>query len=287
MAAAVARAGASVVRVAGRRRHPASGVVWSADGVIVTAHHVVERKREISVGLPDGRTLVAELAGRDPSTDLAVLRVDAQDLESAEWAAADTLRVGQLVLALGRPGQSIQATLGVLSALGGAWRTRAGGRVDAYLNTDVLMYPGFSGGPLIDTAGRLLGINSSALRRGASMALPAATVQRTVETLLAHGGMRRGYLGVSTQPVPLPDTLAEELSQSTGLLVTHVEPKSPAAEGGLLMGDTIVALGGEAIRHHDDLLGLLSGDQIDVSLPVRVVRAGELLGLDVTVGERS
>ena len=158
--------------------------------------------------------------------------------------------------------------------------------MDSYLQTDVLMYPGFSGGPLVDTAGRFLGLNSSALRRGASVTLPAATLEATVETLLAHGQMRQGYLGISTQPVSLPEELAEELEQATGLLLTHIEPEGPAAEAGLLLGDTIVSLGEEAVRHHDDLLALLSGNRVGVSLPVRLLRAGELHTCSVTIGER-
>jgi S1-C subfamily serine protease len=246
----------------------------------------VEQKRDINVGLPDGGKLAAELVGRDPTTDLAVLRVEAQDLDTGTRAVEDSTKVGQMVFALGRPDHTVQATLGVVSALGGPWRTRAGGQIDRFLKTDVLMYPGFSGGPLVDAAGRVLGLNSSALRRGASMAVPAVTLDRTIETLLAHGVMRRGYLGVSTQPVPLPEELAEEMNQVTGLLLAHVERDSPAADAGLLLGDTIVALGDYAIRHHDDLLAGLGSERVGASLPIRVLRAGELHELTVTVGER-
>ncbi|MCB0054565.1 MAG: trypsin-like peptidase domain-containing protein, partial [Caldilinea sp.] len=192
MAGLAESAGQSVVRVEGRNRLPASGVVYAADGIIVTSHHVVERDDKLRVGLPTGETVDAELVGRDPGTDLAVLRVAATGLTPAAWVDAGDLRVGNLILALGRPGQSVQATLGIVSALGGAWRTGGGGEIDRYLQTDVVMYPGFSGGPLTTADGRFGGINSSALARGVSVTIPAATVARVVATILAHGRMPRG-----------------------------------------------------------------------------------------------
>ena len=284
LADAVETAGQSVLRVEARRRMPATGIAWSADGAIVTAHHVVQRDENITVGLPDGQEAGASLVGRDPTTDLAVLRTDAR-LQPPAWVEADDLKVGQLVLALGRPGRTVQATLGIVSALGQSWRTAAGGTVDRYLQTDVVMYAGFSGGPLVDVAGRVVGLNSSALLRGVSPALPVATLRRVAETLLAHGRMRRGYLGVSTQRVRLPDALAEQLGQETGLLVANVVADSPAARGGLFLGDTVVAVAGEPVRHHDDLLARLGGDQIGQTLSIRVLRGGQVQDVDVVVGE--
>ncbi len=286
LAAAVEAAGPSVVRVEARRRLPASGIVWSADGLIVTAHHVVERDDSIRVGLPDGQTVPANLIGRDPTTDLALLRAKASGLAPAAWAAAETLRVGHLVLALGRPGQTVMATLGIVSALKKDWRTPAGGQFDHYLQTDALMYPGFSGGPSVDATGRIIGLNSSALVRGVSLAVPAATVRRVADALLAHGRIKRGYLGVAAQPVRLPASLAAQLGQETGLLLGSVEPGSPAERGGLFMGDTIVALAGHPVRHLDDLLALLSGDQVGQSVPVRIVRGGQVLEVTVVIGEQ-
>ena len=284
LADAVETAGQSVLRVEARRRMPATGIAWSADGAIVTAHHVVQRDENITVGLPDGQEAGASLVGRDPTTDLAVLRTDAR-LQPPAWVEADDLKVGQLVLALGRPGRTVQATLGIVSALGQSWRTAAGGTVDRYLQTDVVMYAGFSGGPLVDVAGRVVGLNSSALLRGVSPALPVATLRRVAETLLAHGRMRRGYLGVSTQRVRLPDALAEQLGQETGLLVANVVADSPAARGGLFLGDTVVAVAGEPVRHHDDLLARVGGDQIGQTLSIRVLRGGQVQDVDVVVGE--
>jgi S1-C subfamily serine protease len=287
LASIVGTAGLSVVRVEARRRLPASGVLWSPDGLIVTVHHVVERDKKISVGLSNGQTAEAELVGRDPSTDLAVLRAEVKDLTPPTWAGPDALKVGHLVLALGRPGKTVQATLGVVSALGGNWRTRGGGQIDHYLQTDVVMYPGFSGGPLVNASGHVVGINTSALMRGTSLALPTPTVQRVVEDLLAHGQVRRGYLGVGIQPVRLPETMAKQLGQETGLLLVSVEPGGPADKAGMFLGDTLVALDGQPVRHHDELLALLSGDRVGNKLPVSFLRGGQVQEQQVVVGERS
>lgn len=286
MAGLVEHAGAHVVRVDGRNRMAASGIVYGAGGVIVTAHHVVERDENVSVGLPDGRAVAASVVGRDPATDLAVLRVEAGELAEAVWVEAGELRVGNLMLALGRPGQTVQATLGVVSALGGAWRTGAGGEIDRYLQTDVVMYPGFSGGPLVAADGRLAGVNSSALARGVSVTIPSGTVKRVVETILAHGHMPRGYLGVGIQPVRLDAAMQEAQGQQTGLMVMSVEADSPAAAAGLLMGDVLVTVDGEPMRQLDDLQALLAGGRAGRQVAVRFIRAGALQEASVRVGQR-
>lgn len=287
LAAAVESAGRSVVGVSARRGHPASGIVWSADGVIVTAHHVVQRNEDITVTLPDGRAVAATLAGRDPSTDLAVLRAQASGLTVPSWAQPPAVQVGHVVLALGRPGDSIMATLGIVSALGEGWRTPAGGKISQYLQTDVVMYPGFSGGALVGAAGALLGMNTSGLLRGISIAVPAAGLAQVVEAILTRGGVRRGYLGVGAQPVRLPEALARQLGQETGLLLVGVEPGSPAERGGLLMGDTLVTIDGQPLRHLDDLLDYLGADRIGSAAQVRVVRAGQMSEQTVTIGEHA
>ncbi len=287
LASTVEALGPSTVRVEGRERLPATGIVWSADGVLVTAHHVVEQDENIGVGLADGRTVRAARVGRDPTTDVAVLRAEASGLAAPAWAAADQLRVGHLVLALGRPGHTVMATLGVVSALGQSWRTPAGGQIDRYLQTDITMYPGFSGGPLVSSGGEVIGLNSSALLRGVSITVPAATLRQVVQSLLAHGHVRRGYLGIGAQPVRLPAGLAQELGQETGLLLVSVEPGSPAEAGGLVLGDTIVALAGERVRHLDELLALLGGDRIGATTPVRIVRGGKVEERTVVVGEHA
>ena len=286
MAGLVETTGVSLVRVEARRRLPASGIVWSADGLIVTAHHVVKRDDEIRVGLPDGRIVEATLVGRDPTTDLALLRASATDLSAAQWVNAADLRVGHLALALGRPGHTVQATFGIISALGGEWRTPRGGQIDRYMQTDVVMYPGFSGGALVMADGRIAGINSSALARGVSLTVPTTTIQRVAKTLLAHGRMPRGYLGVGIQPVRLAEKVQEELSQETGLMVMSVEPDAPAGQAGLVQGDVIVLLDSQPTRHLDDLQTLLAGDRVGKSVPVKIVRGGQLQDVAVEISSQ-
>ena len=285
LAEIVKSAGPAVVRVEGRRRLPASGIVWSEDGIVVTAHHVVERDEGLSVGFGEDQKADAELVGRDPTTDLAVLRVEGIELSPATSAGLDDLNVGHLVLALGRPGRTVQATLGITSALGTSWRTAAGGSIDRYLQTDVVMYPGFSGGPLVDAKGKVLGLNTSALR-GVSLTIPSLTVDRVVESILSHGRVQRGYLGVGVQPVKLPEALAEELGQETGLILISVEPDTPAEAGGLTLGDTLLSVHGEPVRRLDDLLSMLSADLVGEEVMVRILRGGDVREQKVTVGER-
>ncbi len=287
LAGAVEAAGPHIVRVEGRRRLPASGVVFAADGVIVTAHHVLEQDENIGIGLADGRTVTATVIGRDPTTDVALLRAQVSGLPVATWVSADTLHVGHLALAMGRPGQSVMATLGIVSALKKDWRTPAGGQLDYYLQTDALMYPGFSGGPLVSADGKFLGINTSAMLRGVTLTVPAGTLRRVADALLAHGRVRRGYLGVTAQTVRLPAALAEQAGQQTGLLLGAVEPNSPAELGGLFMGDTIIGLDGQPVRELDDLLALLTGERVRQAVPVRIVRGGQISEVRVVIGEQA
>ena len=238
LADAVSNAAAGLVRVEGRERLPATGIGCDAEGLILTAHHVLERDENINVGFEDGETVTAELVGRDQATDLALLRTSKRGSSVPAWAGPEDLRVGHMVLALGRPGKNVQATLGIVSALGDSWRTPAGGPVDRYLQTDTVMYPGFSGGPLVDVQGRFVGLNTSALLRGVSITVPAPTLNRVVQDLSEHGSVRRAYLGVGAQPNRLPDGIAKDLGQETGLLLVSVEQGSAAEEGGLFLGDT-------------------------------------------------
>jgi len=264
----------------------ASGIVWSADGLILTSNHGVERDDNLRVGLPDGSVVDATLVGRDPTTDVAVLRV-AGTLTPATWVETADVQVGHLVLALGRPEGDVQATLGVVSAVSGEWRTMAGGRVDVYLQTDVVMYPGFSGGALIGADGAMLGMNSSSLARGVSLTLPTVTLKRVVATLATHGRVKRGYLGVSAQPVRLPAALETQLGQESGLMLTAVESGSPAETSGLHLGDTLYHIAGQPVRQMDDLMAVLSGDRVGQSVPARVLRGGQSIDVSITIGERN
>ncbi len=286
LAGLVEMAKASIVRVEGRRRMPASGIVWSADGVVVTAHHVLTRDENITVGLDSGEEVRAGLIGRDPTTDLAVLRLPKTGLPILQQLPADQLKVGQLALAAGRPGEGIEAAMGVISSLGESWRTPAGALVDRFVQSDVTPFPGFSGGPLLDAAGQLIGLNTSALLRSAMLTLPVLTIQRVVAALLAHGRIRRGYLGIGSQVVRLPEALSESLKQKTGLLIISVEPGSPSDHAGLLMGDTLVSLAGLALTDMDDLYTALSTDRISTSQVVRFIRGGQVQETQVLLGER-
>ena len=289
LAAIVEAVSASTVRIEARRRLPATGMVWSADGLIVTTHHVIRTPDRIQVGLANGEMAPARLVGRDPSTDLAVLQIDGMTLTPTPWAPADQLdlKVGQLALALGRPGEATQAALGLINALGEAWRAPTGARIDQYVQTDVVMYPGFSGGPLVDASGRVVGVNTSALLRNVSLTLPVATLRRVVAMLVDHGRVRRGFLGLSTQPVRLPEEVANQMGQETGLILTAVETGSPAEQGGLLLGDTLITLDGVAMRQPDDLIAFLVPDKIGAAVAVKLLRGGEVLEVEVTVGERA
>lgn len=285
LASAVERAATSIVSVYARRRQPASGVAF-AGGVIVTADHVIEQEEEIAVGLPDGKRVTAKLAGRDSGTDLAVLRPDGN--APAPLATGGAARPGTIVLAVGRPGAGGPVvSLGVVSSVGGPARTWRGGQLEGFIRTDATMYPGFSGGPLIDASGAMLGINTTGLSRGSGLTLSVATVQRIVGQLVQHGKVRRGFLGISSQPLRLPEGLAEKAGgQTTGLLIVGTEPDGPAERGGVLVGDILVGLAGAAVKDTDDLQSQLGGERIGQALPVKVLRGGEPRELSVTIGER-
>jgi S1-C subfamily serine protease len=289
LAGAVERAARHVVTVKARRRMPSSGIAWPGEGVIVTADHAVEMDEGITLGLPDGSTIPAELVGRDPGTDLAVLRVKEAGLVAAEVAGAEEVRVGSLVLALGRQAEDgPMATVGIVSALAGPWRNRRGGMIDRLIQTDVTMYPGFSGGPLVDAWGRVAGMNSSHLAGGVSMAVPSSLINSVVQAILSQGRVRRGYLGLRTQTVGLPPELVQRhsLAQQSGLMVVRVEPGGPAEGAGLMLGDVLVALGGQPVRDPDELQGMLGSDRVGAAVQARVIRGGELKDIGVTLGER-
>jgi S1-C subfamily serine protease len=287
LAKIVADRAPSIVRVEARHRTPSSGVVWAADGAIVTADHAVEREEDIRIGLPSGESVTATLVGRDPTTDVAVLRAQAAGLVPATWSDPAAAGVGTLVLALGRPGKTVRARLGIISALGDGWRTPAGGELDRYLETDVGMAFGFSGGLLLDATGGALGMNTAGLLRRTALAVPALTLRRVVEMLLTHGRIRRGYLGIGAHAVRLPGALREQLGQRTGVIVLSVEPKSPADQGGIVLGDVIVAIAGTPVRHLDDVLGALGPDAIGKPAVVRLIRGGALQELSLTAADRA
>jgi len=287
MVQAVAKASDSTVLVNARRRLPASGIAYTSE-LILTADHVVERDEDLSIMLADGTLLPATIAGRDPGNDLALLRLEKPGLKEAEKASQEA-RVGQLVLALGRPGQEgIEASMGIVSAIGGPVRTGGGGLLERYLRTDVIPFPGFSGGPLIDTEGRVLGLNTSGLAHGASITIPAALAWTDAENLARFGYVKRGYLGIRSQSVALPADSPKALGreQDQGLLLVSVESGSPAEAGGLMVGDILVGIEGHAVNNHDELMVFLTGGAVGKPTSIQVLRGGQPLTLTVTIGER-
>ena len=291
LAGAVETAGGATVRVNARRRLPATGIVWAADGAgstIVSANHVVERDEDITVTTHDGRELAAQLVGRDPGSDLAILRVEGTALTPATRATEAEPKVGTLILALGRAG-ALSATIGIVSAVGGPWEGGRGQRFARLISSDAPMFPGFSGGPLVDAAGRVLGLLSSHLGRGQTLAIPANEVDRIATSLQTHGKVRRGYLGIGAQPVALPAGLkqAQGLTQDHGLLLVTVEDDGPAGRGGLTLGDIIIAIQDRPVQGLDDLRGSLGPDSVGQAIPVRILRGGQPQAVTVTVGEQS
>ena len=284
LAGIVEKVGASVVRVDDGTRMTATGIIWSADGIVVTTSHGVERDEDVRIELQDGTRLPATLVGRDPDTDIAALRVEAAGLPALQIAADDTAKAGQIVLALGRPGNSgLHATLGIITA---RLESQSEGGLETVLHTDAGFYPGFSGGPLVNAAGQMVGLNNLMFGRGRGVSLGSAIVRHVVEGLLAHGKMPRGYLGVRTQAAALPAHLVEslQLSQESGLLIVQVEPKSPAEQSGLLLGDTLLGIGGQETSDVDSLRSQLRQHRAGQEIPLNLLRGGARLTLNVTLG---
>jgi S1-C subfamily serine protease len=283
LAAAVEHAGRAVFGVNARPRLGSAGVHWRP-GLIVTADHTVQVDEEVTVTRPDGREVTATVAGRDPAIDIAILKVDAPDVAVADVGDSDAVRVGHIVLAVG-PGP--RASWGVVSAIGAGRGARsAAGEV---LNLDLTLYPGFSGGPLVDVQGRVVGVNTSGASRQLQLAIPAAAVNRVLDELGRRGRIPRAYLGVGTQQVRLPEGLRQtfNLDQPTAVIVVDVQPNSPAAGAGLLIGDIIVSLGGTSITEPADLKSVLRPDRVGESTIASVIRGGEPRDLQIHVGERA
>lgn len=287
LADAVEQAGRSVVAVNARRRMSSSGVYWRS-GIIVTADHAIHRDEEITVVFPDGRTVTATLAGRDSGTDLALLKVPEADLPTVEINDPSLLRAGQIILAIARSGEgAISTSMGVISSIEGTWRTWHGGRIDQFIRPSLMLYPGFSGGPLVDAEGRVIGINIAGPRR-MTLAIPTATVNRVVEQLLQTGRVARGYLGLGMQPVRLPESLARSLNltKSGGVIVVSIEPDGPGDQAGVLLGDIVTALDGQSITDVGDVHRMLDPDRVGQPLTTQLVRGGTLIEVTITVGER-
>jgi S1-C subfamily serine protease len=278
----------SVVAVNARRHLSSSGVYWR-DGIIVTAAHTIRRTEDISVTFSSGQIVAASFAGADPTTDLAVLKVKSEELSIPHFGDTAQLLVGNLVLAVGRGAQrGLNATLGMIGALNGAWRTWRGGLIDQFIGLDLALHPGVAGGPLVDAHARVLGINTSALSRNIALAIPVSTVNRVVERLLEKGQMNRGYLGLGMRPVPLPEALKTtlKLSADSGLIVVTVDPEGPGGKAGVLFGDVIVALENTPVGSVRDLQAFLDPELVGKIITISLIRGGQLVKVDVTIGER-
>lgn len=278
----VEKASKSVVRVDARRGRAGTGIVWDS-GLVLTANHVVEQEDDIQV-VVDDKSSKATLVGRDPATDLALLKVDGLSAPAMGRSKVAELKPGQIVIAIGRPG-NLKATFGTISAVSSPWRGWRGSEIEHLIQTNAPLYPGFSGGPLVDADGRAVGMNSWVFGRGDGRAIAMDVAERVVESLRADGRIKRPYLGIGTQQVALPDPVKARVNQESGLLVVAVEPQSPADKAGLMQGDTVIGLDGTVTRSLEDLYSGLRQTKVGATQKLRVVRAGELKELTVTIGE--
>ncbi len=283
LAEAVRKGAASTVLVEARESYGASGYAYRPDRVL-TSNHVVEREGPITVRMPDGDAVEAALAGRDPASDLAVLRLQRPAASPGEQAQLEP-QVGQLVLALARPTEEgIQATLGVVSIVGGRYQVWPGSFVEQVMRTDAAAFPGFAGGPLVDPDGRFVGLNTFGLRFGSSLVISAPRALAIAEQLDRQGNLPRGYLGIRSQESELPRGISLGRKQETGLMVIGVEKGSPAEQGGLLVGDIVVAVAQSPCAEARELVQALA-DKAGQTVTLEVVRGAQPLRLEVKPGQ--
>jgi S1-C subfamily serine protease len=289
LAAAAEQVGASVVTLHARHRVPSSGIHWR-QGVLVTANHTVRREDDITVLIHGGKRVSAKLAGRDAGSDLALLKFD-QDSGVAipQFGDAATLKLANFVLALGRTRfGNLVASAGIVGGLGGEWRTWRGGRIDQSIRLDLALYPGFSGGPLVNVEGKVLGLNTNGFGRGRAVTIPVATVNRVVDELLDKGYIARPYLGIAMQPVAIPEALRGKLKSAAagGLMVLHVEPGGPADKAGIVLGDVIVELQGKPALDTEHIQDLLASAKVSDRIAATLIRGGSPVELSIALGER-
>ncbi len=286
LAELVEKSAAPVVAVHGRPRFNSSGLHWSP-GVVVTAEHTLRHDDGIFVTTSAGDKLPAEVAGREPGTDLAVLRV--KDLASATLQHADRSqpRPGALIVAIGRNRESAHAALGIVSSLAGPSQTWRGGKLDQVIRLDVALHPVASGSAVVDSSGKLVGMATPILSRAAAFAVPHTTVERVVQVLLAHGRLPQGYLGAGLQPIALPEHLTKGLglTASSGLMTVSVDQDAPAGKAGLTIGDVLLELNGQAVERPETMRPLLA-DMVGKTVAARILRGGQLMTLQIAVAER-
>ncbi len=287
----VEKAAAAVLTVHGRRRFPSGGVQWRK-GIVVTANHTVRRDEGVTVTLADGRVVPATMAGHDPSTDLAILKIQEAEAALPEIGESASLKVGHLALAVGRVDGVPRASLTAIGLLGGPWHTWYGGEIEQLIRLDRELHPTLSGGPLVDTRGRVLGINTSGLSRILGVTIPAMTVNRVVQVLLERGHVPRGYLGLGFLSIPLPYNLQGQMlghfDSTVGrcLIVLSVEPDGPAGRAGILVGDLLVGLDGVPVRDTDDVQRVLGAERVGKGVTASIIRGGNPIEVSITVSER-
>ncbi len=283
----------SIVAIDARPRVATSGVVWR-EGVIVSTNHTIRRDDNITIAFHDGRTVAATLIGRDAGTDLAVLKIDDEEmvksLKPAEIGSSNVAKVGNLVLAVGRTSAEggVTASFGIINNIGGAWRTWRGDEIERFISLDLAIYLGFSGGALVNSDGKVLGINTSAFGRGLALTIPAETVNRVVDVLLTKGKITKPYLGIGTQVVPIPETLRGKLGleQLSGLMMLTVEADGAAEKAGVLIGDVLLSIDDKPTLEPADVQAALWGKEAGNTVNAKVLRGGELIEIEIVLGER-
>ena len=286
LAATVERTAASIVAVHGRRGIGSSGIIWR-DNLILTSNEGLRSEEGVKVLLPDGQVVAARVRGRDSGTDLAVLEAEVSGLRALEFASDTTLKAGQLALAVGRTANTGPITsFGMISGVSGEWKTWRGGAIDPFVRLDISVYPTQSGGAAVDASGKLIGVISTGLSRSSVLAVTATTVARIAGSLSEKGRVSRGFLGIALQPVALPREIKETLQQESGIMLLGIEPDGPAAAGGLLLGDVVVAAGGRPLALPEALAELLERSPAGQTVTFSVLRAGAMKDLDVRIGER-
>ncbi|MFQ4135757.1 S1C family serine protease [Nodosilinea sp. PGN35] len=286
LADAVGAIAPALVAVKGHRR-AYSGIHWQP-GVVVTADYGLGRSGHLTLTLPDGNVVEAEVSGRDRALDLAIVQLDRTDLPLPSLSDGADLKVGHVVLAVGQSWDyGISASLGVVGNLGGPWQTSQGRAIDRLIRPDLNLYPNLLGGALVNTAGEVLGMNLNGPRNRV-VTLPAANLSRIVKTLLERGSLSRGYLGVGLQPVALPEALRQthSLTGEVGLLVVSVDGPGPAAQAGLLIGDILLAVNGQPVSNLQAVYGHLDASAIGQPVSLHLLRGGQPIQLTVTVGEQ-
>jgi S1-C subfamily serine protease len=283
----VERTSNSIVTVNASRQISVSGVHWR-EGSIVTVEYGVRQSENLTVTIADGTTLPATLIGRDPGSDLALLKVSDLKLSPATLGDAQSLKVGHMVLAVARDSdRGISASLGILNSQGDAWRSSSGGKIDRYLRPSFMLYPGFAGSALVNMEGQIVGINTTSPRQR-TITIPASTVDRVVNQLLEGGKVKRGYLGLGMQSVYLPESLVRslDLTNHRGVIVISLEPSAAGDRAGIMLGDILVELDDRAIEDIGDVQAMLDADSVNKQITVRVIRSGNLVDLTLTVDEK-